>query len=1628
MASQLRMAALSFTDVEHFIRSCQTERAFNGPSFQVINQYLEASSSLLCDLSHYDNPGTESMGSEPKIISLLNLRGITYDKISSRSCEEAFYVAKYLGLNYEESLRVIHLAKSKTHGEISKLQMAKEVFRERNATLQTISLLLSNAASSEISGNMIQLIIDKKFDICTNLIKISKQLLLGFDGNSISDLWENLSRREFEELLQLKNTEDLIYLTNIQRLLTLLLLNVHLPITIVYQWFALLNDTRHKLSTIFNPSFPIANLITTRIESLLTVNTLLILGLSTITSTIDLEAPYYNDVDCFKEISKTLEKDFTNPVILYMWSFVLYAKSFMLEEDPEGELDFVKKAFGKTPISELTASYALRAERGGVFDRIIKISESLSNDKFYAAIITSFLSFSMHFIPLNVQTSKVIKAVLLRTSEEFVEQFLTSSEFEKKLTVLKAKLPLVEEALLPLINISTVHIQFANFEWKNLQTYTCKQKLGELDYDIVDDDSSPLNMDLIVLKKEAFAHPPLELVQTTLIPIPKETRGKLLPTSASNNEEVIAFFYNYNGWAVLGRVLQNIYDLYVGNGNELDEFTKDIMVALIELFSHVVSSKTPIERSKEIIEHVSTYVTDQDIISLIFKIFEHSMHKRNYEVISTCSEFLSLLFTNSQQTVWSHLARSDLLDRYGKTGLATTILGSIELPFGDYTFTLFLIKLADEMVTESLPIEIEFLPKTKMDMLEKLISHLIDISESYQYWKYNDVTQRFELGLLLNRLFVKVLYNVYGIDPLSPPKEKVSSILSGCGSRIIGAFLGSQSPDVPAVNSLLNILLSPQNIQISLLGDQTFGCLYSKLIKCSFELSSLLISIRGLLKMKPSSLEKMIYAKSPNLVDIYASTPSLKRYVIRLFHSLVKVPWSDNYLFLLSYLGAKHSDIFLNSISFDLEAPLANHKLSKDLYKFFSALMESKQDGLSILFLTGSIASNIKHEKVEKDTGNHSILSILKKNALKLDLLPESVGYCLLDSIAYAFNTWANARDSNADTEFVLALLKRVKEFKSDRASSKEDMVAAAGKYKLISCTIEIVALYLFTSAEVDLHFFELLNQPDLPALVNPFFEIDGYNKPLHDDLHKRFEKKWPKLKLSKFTVAPLFQLDLFSLDSIFAISLMDQYFGDDEKWLGSGGDKGYRAEVLEASINLKYVNCQVAAAKAWGALLTTFIRKTDKPLNKTFLDLASNFLKVNIESGIEAPVFSEVYRERLELCFYILYSFQKKSIIIPEKTLFKILGQLIAVFKSEEVGYVGNISRSTKRSFYRPLLRSIILALSFATSGSRFIEMEADLLLEFFEIAFCRGVQLIISEILSDISSSTSSGKQVVIFNMGERIQDLFLLLSLFTKIRSLNPTENFTMIMASSLNEIGTLKVILNLYSSSHLFKVNGEEILGSLVLTFVSELCTIDQVATKFITNGLFATLLESPLSVAIQEGNIKPEQNASLHSIWSNGLLSIILLLLSKFGTKVLPECCLFLSYFSQQVETAVFRWSDSRLAVSTALIRESTQLVLLQKILHSLNYQQYLTNSNVISSSREDHIEIELVVGLDSDRERKALSVALNRLLTHPKYLNSRIVATTIEEQRLLEDENTRGDFVRHISKKIKELQYSLFSE
>ncbi|CCE63934.1 hypothetical protein TPHA_0G00980 [Tetrapisispora phaffii CBS 4417] len=1579
---------------------------------QLIEEYLSDNQELIDKISSFDS--YDSKITEPKKDKTVTLR---YQKeqidITDDDNKVAYDISKILKLNYDEVLKVI-ANQEKSIKKTSIQELAQVVLSERLCIVTSIHAILNNSETPILYNKISTDISVKKEEIFIDLMNLLDDIFEKYGTLRDYQFAEELdSEAKLSEILRIKKKEDMIYITNILRLLVLLSLNSNFNKDIITKWFDVLIRSNDFFDTLVDTD-NVPEYIVDKMESLFTINTLLILGLDISTITINNNKHIMQEKELFKFINETLLKNKVNPVISYMWSFILFTKLYLYDEDPISEKLFIDAVFQDQSLQSVISHFAAIAEAQNVFYCIMKLSNSCSTSNFYAAIISSFITLSLNFIEMTVETSEMFKYVLFRTPEEYVEKFLTSDTFEKQILLLKAKLPFVSEALLPLINLSSVNSDFAHYIWKELTVYTTNIKLGELDYDLLDDSS---NSDLIITKRDLLVQLPFDTKKNTFLKIPSSTKAKILVSNSSDNvQDSVLFQMNYSGWSLLGNILQSLNELYIHKGYEIDQLGRSTIISIIELITGILKSSGSVDEIQNTVSSLSVNVKEKDIFSVIFNIFEVSLQNRSYQLICSCTDFLLALFRPYPQYVWSYLFKSELLERYGKSSYINSILGSIELSNGEYDFSIKIAKLANLLANDPTAYIGNAVVKTKLDFIEKLSMHLVRIYEGYQFWNYTKIPQRFELGIQCASFFNTILSNFYG----TPNHDKEKNMLNTCLSSLAESLLSSHSMDLHSAKSLISTLTSGQNDELSLLTNIAFGKEYTQLINESFKLSITLISTRVTLNLPPSTFEKLVYENSKDLLEIYTSKYYMKNDIICLLNSLIAAPWLGTYPFLLSYLGENNSKTLFNIVCYDLDNPLIGNNILENWYKFIQTLAESKQDGLAALFLTGNIISSSEQKLSE----NHSIIEILKKNSLKLKSLPDCTSHALLSALLCSLDSWSYGLDKKFDGKFsdlLIEILNESNVTSQKGISTPSDYNSQIYKYKIVTKIVEIFALQLFTGKDNKELISKMFKQKDITLFVQPFFKIKGYNHTLIDTINTGFTQICPGKELKDFVTSPAFKINS-SHHSYFNIEYMDKWFSTNPKW------NSFKERLLIASSEVDLVSAQEAAAKAWGALLMSYIRASQPDISPNLIDLVLILLKDNLDEINEDFDFTNIFCERLELSFFILFTIQKQSKKIEEQKLMEIFSHLVCIFKSSKISYLDNIPYSTNNNMYRPILRSLLLVLQISKDNSSFVELMSDEIIEFFELCFCKGAHLILAELLTEITNTPKNNSKKTPFNFADRIQDLCFLLSIFKCIKALSPSNDFNKVIASSLNEIGTIKVLLNTYSSSHLFKYDEEPVLGSIALNFIAELCSVAEIAKVFIFNGLFAVLLESPISVAIQQGSLKPETKIKLHNIWSHGLLSIILVLISLFGYKVLAESCLFVSYFTNQIKDTTSSWCYRNLNISSAVIRETSQLILLQKMLNELNYKKFLSESGKTATNKSSGIsEVELIIGLDNDDDKRRLNLAFKHFLTHPKFLKSKVVPSTLEERHLVENDSTRDAFVVELTKEIQKLQDSLYN-
>lgn len=1482
------------------------------------------------------------------------LRSATY-KTSETNRKDAAELAKLLHFNEKEVLRVISQITARipepSTEKKEKAQIAADkaerqqlylngVLKERRIIYKLVRHILTNDSHPVIGD------------------KYSSQLLespqyISDVISTLDILMKSLESPAIEETIL---TENLYSIVELLKVLSTLLLRVSTTPKNVILWFDLWRS--HEYFTTYKDC--VRAELYNEITSLVSVTSLLFFGLNTSDDCIDVESPYLSDSQAVKSIHDLVVSAPHDPLVLYTWGLLLFTlpeiarSAFTGDEDPE----------------LLAKSLTAKAAELDIFGYITNSFNILKYDSLYPAVIASFLICTVPFVQFTDTTTRTYLAVLKESPNIFVERFFENSSTQKHIYILRAKFP---QIIAPYLRILSMNGGYAHSQLSNMCTYMCVGTSG-IGY------KSDLESDKIILTSELFNNPPYEQSPDVLLQVQVGTEGRLLPTADQNTEAVI-LNYNYNGWSLVGRILQNIIP---------SSDHEDLLLTILELISNSLAV-ADIDSTSEILENLSSYLDDSDILDVLLKLFETALHQRNVLLSTKLVDILIALVDTYPQIVWSHLVRSDLLEHGGRGGLIGTILGSVETITGNYEFTINCLRLFNKLITSSVLCS-DGLDSHRVEVIPKFTTHASQVFESFMYWSFKYEYQKFEIGTLIIEVFSKILLLVYGIAPDVEPSKKVTSTLAVSARRILTSFTVSLS-DVRIITPLIVAIESLNaNPTIYNTSGRVGYWLTQWTIMCA-DFARVLVSLRSNIRDTSSTLEKNLFAKSRDLVMIYSKHYSLRVPVLQLLTQLVSAKWSSDVPSLISYMGDYYTDILLSAISLDLQFLYDDFKTKKYIYLFFSSVIEGHQKGLAMRFLNGRDMKNT--EKQQK-----TLLGLLKVDLKNLDYYPEWLSIHLVDSIACAYNTWSlKGADSSEDASFIKTLVPKLSTVDMDLKNEVDSgkVVEGCYKQKLNSRVAEICALIIYSSTTDSMTkpIFDFLNSNDILKLTAPLYSTFDYNRDLHKNLSADFNAKWPAYTLPQFVRSPLTVRSRYGDDAVYDLRLLDVLLGDDPHWIGTGITEGMRDQVISASLNFQYVTSQISAAKSWGALMTSYLKKV--PITSTFSKIAARLLQANVKEDSDVSIFTEVRRIRLELSFFFLYSLTQKT-SISDQEIEELLRLSIELIVSHDADFLQGVS-SQRSDVYRPLLRIISNLLSHGKANSRISENLFSELLGFSELVIAKGTTVL----LEAIQTGTDS------VDIGGRIEDLLLIMSIFKELIATKPCSNFLTKLSTLFVDFNTLKSILNVYSNAHTLKVGNDSVFAEISLTYIIELISVDVIAEQLITTGLFSTLIQSPLSMVIQEGSIFVHVSPKLHNIWTNGLMPIILILLNNFGVRLLPEISTFVNQFSKQFTTTIQSWSQDSVAITIPALQETEQIIVLQKALVGLYREFAQTHPGGLSEP------VEIIAAIDSAESRAALDKSLKHLLAHPKYLTSRVVPTSLEEQKLFEgDDKVRTKLVQEI--------------
>ncbi|CCG20742.1 Nup188 nuclear pore complex subunit [Candida orthopsilosis Co 90-125] len=1585
--------------------------------------------------------------STTKIGKEVSLYGILYTDITQQNIKDGELVHKHLDLDFKEIIRVIDQVckrvppkpapklnfKSKLNDDrVAQLDTERiglyiyNILRERRIVLKIARETLGNKTNPDTSSVIRN--IGKELFLSKDYIEKLIKSLRGTLAYIINESYKTGLSKSIDEIIF--NESVLFCIDSCKVLIEISAQNPLVTKDLVKQWFELMQET--NFSVALGPNLQYSESFEL-IQTLFTVISIEFLDLDNAFDSLDDDiGSYVSDIDVFSFVNDVITSDYnSNAVIIYSWSVILLRKSYFYQEfsTPSIAKSFETK-FPVPILDNLVNQCNSKSLALNVFGSLKELSEKVKFDKLHSTVLSSVITASISLVELTPEITDCIVNIIRNCPNIVVEKFFNNQATIEALIIARAKFPLL---LSPYIKLASINGDFALHEFNDMKSYIQVYKRDQFDKLYQIDDQNP---ELVKLTDGVNLFPPFESKKKLAMALTIGTRAKMLP-AVNPDEVLVTFLHEYNGWAFVGRVLYNISKGVIS----IDEAREELILDILRLMASV-SADCGEDEIKLMLESMSAYIDDSDVIEIVLRFLEQSLHARNIAISSTVLKLLSNLLPIIPKRIWSYLAKSSLFTRDGKEGLALTIFGAVEMVNGDFGFSLALVNFADALTRDCISYGTN-VDKLREDMIYQFTSHSVFLFENFSHCHFACVYDRFQLGSSLLELFTTILKTTYGVEVGCKPEKKLTRVFSKGSQYLLNCFLATDTNYTRTISPLINVIEScAYNIDLFELTD-TSGVFFDKWISRAFSFAELVITLRNNLKLTPSALEKTLFEKASNLVATFANNGSYRLISVNLLTSLIGSKWENEPTpSLLSHLGHYDAQVLKQSIISSLKNSLDDYDLKIALNEFICAVMGSRQEGLIVLFNTGKSAfpgTQSANDSSNKDSeaSNESVVQILKKSVREMKYYPNFVSLHLIDAIALSCNSWTIVKETKFDEEFINILIDRVKTQITDPPKSIGNFIDRCYELVLVAKIADILALYLFTTKNEKCRnqIIEFINSESFLEIAKHKFEIKHYQHSLHDELETSFKNSYPNLELAKFTNS-LTKPNTIGFNSIYNLVFMDKLFHNHASWLD------IKEQLIASSVNSQYLMAQFTAAKSFGTLLTSFCRRYQGPFNPELLKLVDFLLKTDVTENIPSAEFRQIYFDRIELGFYIVYSFfNAEKQIKHDDSIFEIIKSASTLLSSSSLNFITDLVAS--KGTYRPLLRIIYCALKMIKGNSKTVTGNLSLFQDLFDAIITKGIKSLSAELQNDVYLlKRSNDKSLAMYKFGEKFDDFQLILSILKVFIAFKPDEPLlTQGIASSVKQAGIVKTLLNVYTMSYSIDIGDEFAFAQMSLSYLLELMAIDSVAQSIVSSGLYVTLLESPISRPIRAGGLSVLNEAKYYRLWIDGILPIIIASISKLGASIVPEICVALQLFSKQIEHCVNSWArdSSSLKISSGAVYETNQILVIYNLLKAMNVGDYL-NSTMSDYTNQAHfddsiaeeedasavIDMRILPGLDSESNRDDFIDCIDNLLKHPKFLTSRIIASSPEEKSIIDRGGEWYDvFVKSIFEDIREMKNML---
>ena len=716
--------------------------------------------------------------------------------------------------------------------------------------------------------------------------------------------------------------------------------------------------------------------------------------------------------------------------------------------------------------------------------------------------------------------------------------------------------------------------------------------------------------------------PSRDLVKSTPLSdyqqVPSGTIGRVLSES---KPLIVLWRYDYCPLAYLGKILRSFsidaaFSTVASDLRDTVSEAIDLLTAMISAaarYSLETEASNAQNAAQTILENASDGLDrNEDVISVIFQIFENEMHRSrgaseeegSLDILIRCVQFTHAILPVIPCRVWPFLGRSSLLGIDGSQSKLNAITASAEMVSGKYDFLLGCIRVFESLVEDAVAHAISHrVPTTAVTRfadadklgtgisqlaMEKVVINfqriMVDVFESARNWKFTVPEEKIEINTWVCLIFNKILAYCFHIDGQSTSSQNLAGTLAPAADYLLNAFLSTSHGNL-TLNPLLQILIegaaTPDN-SLSIRGLQ----LWTSQVKVAIQFATSLIRVNGFLKRPRSHLQQELFKASPVLAKVYAAHESYRLPIVELFDALIRSidkedPQPPS---LLGHLGQHTASSFLEVLAVT-DQPFSDDDLSIEIWRLLTAIVSRRQQWFAIFILTGNTPrESLQDIEKTKSLMTHRaepLLTIALDSLSRIERLGPMNAIAMLEFIASAADYWPWVIDTIGEhPHFIAAVTEFLKVHTSSASPTKARASQAPADYmrfQMSSVVLDILAMYVNSTQQAGNAAFAKKLVPTLTSYTEQAVSLPGYNASLHGNLRRNFESKFPGCSLAAFkrtevNKGPLGRSFYYDLD------IAEKMLAFDPAWKGKRG-QGFADEMSRANDNFSLIESQMVSA-----------------------------------------------------------------------------------------------------------------------------------------------------------------------------------------------------------------------------------------------------------------------------------------------------------------------------------------------------------------------------------------------------------------------------------------------------------------